>query len=251
MVKTAGLDSNIPSSTLEYSHGARMRRGKLEQKRVQTDGGRKTMLRIVVADDVDLVLTGIQAILENWSGGELVGVYQSVPDLLDGLQMVAADVILLDDHIDPDCAALTMIQQVRAAAPNARLVLLGSVADGMVVQEFFAQGIHAYLYKSDPLSDTLIAAIRAVSEGKRYLSPTAGAEHLLATQTGRQRWQLNDESLTVLRLLAEGRHAGQIAQQMHIPLKRVYWVRHKLRRRFGAENNEAMISRAASEGFLP
>jgi two-component system capsular synthesis response regulator RcsB len=209
------------------------------------------MLRIVVADDVDLVLTGIQAILEGWPGGELVGVYQSVPDLLDGLKTAAADVILLDDRIDPDCATFTMLRQVQAAAPQAKLILLSSLSDGMVVQALFEQGIHAYLYKSDPLSDSLIAAIRAVSAGKRYLSPTAGAEHLLASQAGRRRWALDDESLTVLRLLAEGRHAGQIAQQMHIRLKRVYWVRDKLRRRFGADTNEAMISRAAAEGFLP
>jgi DNA-binding NarL/FixJ family response regulator len=209
------------------------------------------MLHIAVADDVDLMLIGIRAILEGWPDGEVVGVYQSVSDLLEGLKTICVDIVLLDDHIDPDCATLSMLRQVQAAAPYAKVILLGSVSDGAVVQTFFEQGIQAYLYKSDPLSDTLISAIRAVSAGKRYLSPTAGAEHMLTNQAGRQRWVLNDESLTVLRLLAAGHHAGQIARQLDVRLKRVYWIRQKLRRHFGAENNEAMISRAAAEGFLP
>lgn len=56
----------------------------------------------------------------------------------------------------------------------------------MVVQEFFAYGIHGYLYKSDTLADTLVLAIRAVTQGKLYLSPTAGAEHRMAMQEGRR-----------------------------------------------------------------
>jgi hypothetical protein len=36
-----------------------------------------------------------------------------------------------------------------------------------------------------------------------------------------------------------------------VPVRRIYWVGHKLRRRFGAETNEHLIARAAEEGFLP
>lgn len=209
------------------------------------------MLRIVIADDVDLVLKGIQSILTGWSEAEVVGVYQSVPELLEGVAKMRVDVVLLDDRIDPDFAPLTVIHQIQSVAPKARIIVLGTMVDGMVVQEFFARGIHGYLYKSDTLVGTLITAIRAVSWGKLYLSPTAGAEHMAAMQEGRRRWQLDEEALTVLRLLANGGHVSQIAHRLSVSPHRIYAVRNKLRARFGAENNEAMISRATAEGFLP
>ena len=209
------------------------------------------MLRIVIADDVDLVLKGIQSVLMGWSDGEVIGTYQSVSELLDGLAKKPVDVLILDDRIDPECAPLYVIQQVQAIVPKAKVIILGTVVDGMVVQEFFARGIHGYLYKSDTLADTLVPAIRAVNQGKLYLSPTAGAEHMAAMREGRRRWQLDDEALTVLRLLANGGHVSQIAHQLQVTPNRIYAVRNKLRARFGADNNEAMISRATAEGFLP
>lgn len=209
------------------------------------------MLRIVIADDVDLVLKGIQSVLTGWTDGEIVGVYQSVSELLSGLAKRSADMLILDDRIDPECAPLRVIEQVKELAPKAKVIILGTVVDGMVVQEFFARGIHGYLYKSDTLADTLVPAIRAVNQGKLYLSPTAGAEHMAAIQEGRRRWQLDDEALTILRLLAEGSHVSQIAHQLGASPYRIYSVRNRLRARFGAENNEAMISRATAEGFLP
>ena len=208
-------------------------------------------MRIVIADDEDLILKGIQAVLSTWAEAEIVGVYQSVSEMLDVLAKKPVDVLLLDDRIDPDCAPLNVIQRVQKAAPKTKLIILGTLDDGMVIQEFFSRGIQGYLYKCDILADLLIPAIRIVSQGRYFLSPTAGAEHVMAIQGGRQRWQLDDEALTVLRLLADGQHVSQIAHQLHVSPSRIYTVRNRLRARFGAENNEAMIARALAEGFLP
>jgi FixJ family two-component response regulator len=83
-----------------------------------------------------------------------------------------------------------------------------------------------------------------------FLSPTANAEYLVAMQSPERDWQLDNEARSVLRMLAQGYHTGQIAYELEIPLRRVYWVREKLRCRFGALTNEHMISRAAAEGFV-
>jgi DNA-binding CsgD family transcriptional regulator len=53
----------------------------------------------------------------------------------------------------------------------------------------------------------------------------------------------------VLNKLAKGIHAGQIARELGITQRRVYWVRQKLRQRFGAKTNKHLIHRAAAEGF--
>jgi DNA-binding CsgD family transcriptional regulator len=86
-------------------------------------------------------------------------------------------------------------------------------------------------------------AIQAMNSAVR-ISPAATGSDSLGSGT------LDQEARAILQLLVQGHHTGQIACQLKIPLRRVYWVREKLRQRFGALTNEHMISRAASEGFV-
>lgn len=74
--------------------------------------------------------------------------------------------------------------------------------------------------------------------------------NLVAMQSPQRDWHLDAEARAVLRLLAQGNHIGQIALQLQMPPRHVYWIRDKLRQRFGANTNEHMISRAAAEGYI-
>jgi DNA-binding CsgD family transcriptional regulator len=64
-----------------------------------------------------------------------------------------------------------------------------------------------------------------------------------------RKWELDTEAYAVLRLLAQGNTVGSIAVHLKVSQRRVYWVREKLRRRFGAVTNEHLITRAAAEGL--
>jgi DNA-binding NarL/FixJ family response regulator len=122
--------------------------------------------------------------------------------------------------------------------------------DGLLIRDLFALGARGYLYKGDELQESLVRAVETVMRNRPYLSPTANAEYLVAMQSPERDWQLDGEARAVLRLLSQGCHVGQIALALDIPQRRVYWVRQKLRQRFGAVTNEHMISRATAEGFV-
>jgi DNA-binding NarL/FixJ family response regulator len=208
--------------------------------------------RITLADDTDLALIGAKAVVSQDERFQVVGVCQSLPDLLDLITAAAPDVILLGDRLEPDLDVLALVERVRAAAPHARLIVMGRLPDGLIVHELLNSGVMGYLYKSDRLEEYLIEAISAALRGKPYLSPAAAsAEFLLAVRNGRTGWQLDAEARDVLRLLAQGRRPQEIALMRRVPVRRVYWVNNKLRNRFGAETNEHLIARAAEEGFLP
>ena len=207
-------------------------------------------LRIVAADDMDLLLTGIQSVLAGHDEFTLVGVYPYLPELLDGIKQTAPDLLVVGDRIDPHAAPLDLVERLRAAAPRAKLLLLSTYAVGLAVWELFERGVHGYLFKSDPLADTFIPAIRAVTHGRRYLSPTASAAYVQAMQGERERCELDAELLQALRLLAEGCTIHEIAAKMGASVRHVYWLREKLRRRFGAPTNEVILSYARAEGFV-
>lgn len=207
-------------------------------------------VRIVVADDMDLALEGIKTILRQYGAFQVTGTYRALADLLDALTAQPPEVILLGDRLEPGMDVLALVERVRQAAPHARLLVMGSLPDGLIVQELLTCGVAGYLYKPDPLSSCLPEALRVVLRGRPYLSPTANAEYLLAMQSDRAGWRLDAEGREVLRQLAQGLRPQEIALRRGVPVRRVYWVIDKLRRRFGAETNEHLMARAAEEGFV-
>ena len=168
--------------------------------------------------------------------------------LLDALAAQPPEVILLGDQLEPGMDVLALVERVRQAAPRARLLVMGSLPDGLIVQELLICGVAGYLYKSDSLSSCLPEALRVVLRGRPYLSPTANAEYLLAVQAGRAggSWTPKDARCCVS---AQASPAGNRLMR-RVSVRRIYSVCERLRRRFDAKTNEHLIARAA-EGFLP
>lgn len=206
-------------------------------------------VRIVVADATDLIRLGLGAVLA--ARPEFL-VEASVGTLAELSAVVEKKphVVVVDERLDPDVDILKIVEQVGVRTPQTRLLVSGYLRDGLLIRDLFAAGSRGYLYKGDALQEALPSAIQTVMRDRPYLSPTANAEYLVAMQTPQRDWQLDCEARNVLRLLAQGCHVGQIALALDIDPRRVYWVREKLRERFGAMTNEHMISRAAAEGFI-
>lgn len=208
-------------------------------------------VNIVVAEQMDLALEGIKAILNRQKDLEVMGTYQTLDELMDGLTELRPQVILLGDRLEPGMDVLALVERVQSAAPRAQVIVMSSTPDGLIVHDLFAMGVTGYLYRGDPLSGALVEAIQTVMRKRPYLSPTANSEYLLAMQSDRAGWQLDAEAREILRLLAQGCRPQEIALMRGLFLRRVYWIIARLRDRFGAETNEHMIARAAEEGFLP
>jgi two-component system response regulator DevR len=208
-------------------------------------------VKIIVADQMDLALEGIEAVLSQHRDFEVIGTCQTLVDLLAMLTEQRPDVLLIGDRLELGLDVLSLVKRVQTVAPRTRIIVMSAMPDGLVVHELFACGVGGYLYKNDPLRATLSEAIRTVMRKQPYLSPTANTEYLIAMQSDRPGWQIDEEALDVLRLLARGCRPQEISVMRGMLLRRVYWVANKLRDRFGAETNAHLVARAAEEGFLP
>jgi len=208
-------------------------------------------IRVIIADEMDLALEGMKAILCQQSDVEVTETYREFSALLDSLTAQRPDVILLGDRLESGLDVLALVEKVRRSAPRSRIIVMSSLPDGRIVHELFVSGAAGYMYKSDPLSLYLVDAVRTVVRGKPYLSPTANAEYLLAMQAEHPRWLFDAEARDVLHLMANGYRTQEIAAMRGMPIRRVYWVANKLRDRFGADTNAQLMVRAAEEGFLP
>lgn len=206
-------------------------------------------IRIVLADDADLVIEGAQSVMNADHRFHVVGTARCMDDLLKTIEAGYPDVVVLSEWIH-NLDILSAVEAIHKVRPGLKVIVMGGLADGLLIRDLFSAGVSGYLYKSDDLCELLVTAIDTVLLDRPYLSPTANAEYLISMQSPNANERLDPEARQVLQLLAHGEHAGQISKRLGIDKRRVYWVREKLRRRFGAKTNEHLIQRAAAEGFI-
>lgn len=210
----------------------------------------KSPVRILLGDSSDLILIGAQQTLAAYPDCKVQATATNFAVLSRLAQRLKPDVIIFGDVLDPDRQIWDQITDLRAISLFTHLVLINNRISGLIIRELLAHGVAAILCKQDSLENHLYPAVLAVCRHRPYLSPIASTEYLVEMQSANANRQLPSEARQILQLLAHGEHAGQISNMLGIDKRRVYWIRQKLRQRFGAKTNEHLIQRACAEGFL-
>ena len=207
------------------------------------------MTHILIADSSSLTVLGAETLLKG-RAHTFTTTAENADDLYTYAERYQPSLILLGDPFDPLVDLFTLVDRLRQCAPHTPIIVMGTTGAGLIIHDLFYLGIRGYLTKEDDLADCLLTAVDMVLRDRPYLSPTANSEYLLALQTKQEIWQLDEDERAVLRLLARGQTAREIAVQLQVSRRRVYWITEKLRYRFGAATNEHLINRANTEGFM-
>ncbi len=205
-------------------------------------------IKVVIADDSDLMMVGIQAIIETDEHYNVVGASQTLGDILNIVELHVPEIAILSECLY-DSDVLSAVESIRSKSPNTFVLVVGTTSDGVLIHNLFAHGVKGYLFRSDALRECLLPAMTTVLRNRPYLSPTANAEYLIMLQSRQVVSTLDAEARKVLNYLTQGISVNQIAYQMGTSPRRIYAIRQRLRRRFGVETNEHLISRAVAEGF--
>jgi len=205
-------------------------------------------VKIILADDSDLMMVGTEAIIEAEGKYRVVGKAHTLNDVLQSIVQNSPEIAILSEYLY-DTDILSAIDAVRHASPKTFIIVVSMMTDGTLIHNLYMHGIKGYLYRGDPIQECLLPAIRTILQDRPYLSPTANAEYLITLQSRHPVPQLNAEARSVLNYLAQGISVNQIAYHMGTSPRRIYTIRDRLRRRFGVETNEHLISRAVAEGF--
>lgn len=205
-------------------------------------------IQILVADSSSLTVVGAKTLLKGHADATITKA-ENGDDLVALTAQLKPDVVLMGDQFDPLFDTLELVERLLTCTHRTRIIVMGVLTEGLLIRDLFQAGVSGYLALGDDLSECLLTAVATVMRNRPYLSPTANAEYLLTMHKQDREWKLDSEARQVLRLLTQGRTIGSIAAEMKVKPRHVYWIREKLRHRFGAETNEHLIKRAVVEGF--
>jgi two-component system, NarL family, response regulator NreC len=134
------------------------------------------LIKIVVADDHDIVRKGLQALLKDESDFEIVGEAANGLEAIELVNLLSPDVLVLDLMM-PKMNGLEVAGILGKAASATKIVILSMHSSEGYILEAFRLGAKAYVLK-DNTSDELVAAIRQVNAGKSYLGPVLSSKGL-------------------------------------------------------------------------
>jgi len=212
-------------------------------------------IRIVLADDHDVVRAGIRGILGRQSTIEVVGEASNGREALQMARDLKPNIIVMDIAM-PELNGLEATRQIVAAEVDVKVLILSMHSSRQFVSEVLKAGASGYLLKNNALRELPIA-IAAVSAGKVYLSP--GVAELVVEDyvrhvpaTGKVAFStLSAREREVLQLLAEGKTSKEIANALTVSVKTVESHRSQIMDKLGIRTVAELTKFAVREGLTP
>ena len=212
-------------------------------------------IRVLVADDHAVVREGVRHVLTSEAGFEVVAEAGSRADVIELARTHQPDVVVLDISM-PDGTGLSAIGELRAAAPNVRVLILSIHDHEQYVLESVRAGAQGYLRKDSSPAE-LRDAVRAVYRGESFFS-TAVAGRLasgLRQEASRQERAdrlavLSAREREVLIGVASGQTNKEIAAALDISPRTVESHRESLMRKLDIRSVAGLTKLAVEEGLL-
>jgi DNA-binding NarL/FixJ family response regulator len=211
-------------------------------------------ISIVLADDHRVVREGLRALLERHEDLKVVG---EAADGREAVKLAAAlkpDVIVMDISM-PVLNGIEATQQAIEASPSSRVIILSMYSTSEHIFRSFKAGAQGYLLKESAGAD-VVNAVRAVREGKRYLSEKiadailddfihqrslAGSESPISRLSKRERH--------ILQLVVEGKSSSEIGSQLFLSPKTVETYRSRIMHKLSINDVPGLVKFALQHGL--
>jgi two-component system response regulator NreC len=208
-------------------------------------------VRVLIVDDHAVVRAGLRLLVDTEDDLEAVGEAGSAREAIFEARSLEPDVVLMD-VVMPDQSGLEAVPQLLHEHPETKVLVLSMQDDPRYVREAFAVGAKGYVLKEAADSE-LVAAIREVARGGRYVHPELGARLVAAESEERRRAEedpLSEREREVLRLLALGHTNQEIAKQLYISVRTAETHRAHIMQKLRLSTRAELVRYAIGEGLL-
>jgi DNA-binding NarL/FixJ family response regulator len=209
------------------------------------------MIRIVVADDHAIVREGLKQILAETRDIVVVGEAGNAQEVLEHVQEDELDLVLLDIAM-PGRGGLDILKQLKVERPELPVLMLSMYPEEQYAVRALKAGACGYVTKSSA-PEELIAAIRKVSQGRRYVSSSLAETLAVYLETDAEKpihELLSDREYQVMVMIASGKTVTQIAEELSLSVKTISTHRARTLKKLGMKNNAELTYYAVKHALV-
>lgn len=210
-------------------------------------------LRVVLADDHQIMRKGLRLLVNEQADMEVVGEADNGREAIAVAQRLRPDVVVMDVSM-PELNGLKATEQLKELCPETKILTLTRHSDDGYLQQLLQAGSSGYVLKqSNP--DELVRAIHAVANGQIYLDPAVmgtvvkklGRHVPRGMPPGKKLSGREDE---VLHLIAQGYLSKEVAARLRISIKTVEAHKANGMEKMGMKNRIDLVRYAMLQGWL-
>ncbi len=210
-------------------------------------------LRILIADDHEVVRQGTRVLIEREPGWEICGVAANGRDAVAMAESLQPDVVVLDMSL-PGLNGLEATRQIRRRCPRTEVLLFSAHSTDDLLRRVFEAGAKSYILKSDA-GRHLVDAIRALGRHKTFFTEDASRVVFARFNGPRPPAENGHESLSsrereLLQLLAEGKSNKEAAADLGISPRTAEVHRAALMRKLDVESLAGLVRYAVRNGII-
>jgi len=209
-------------------------------------------LRIVLADDHNLVRDGIKSLIHSESDLKVVGEAANGREALRKIKELGPDLLVMDISM-PELSCSQVMEKLKGS--GTRVLVLTAFAEAAYLRQLLAAGAAGYVLKH-AASDILITAIRTVAAGGTYLDPAvagkvvSGFVEQKKVRGSRGGDDLSEREQEVLRYVAQGYTNKEIAEQLDISVKTIETHKANFMEKLGLRSRAEVVRYALQQGWL-
>lgn len=209
------------------------------------------MIKILISDDHAIVREGLKQILADTDDLVVSGEAANGHEVLEHVRRENWDMVLLDLAM-PGKDGLETLKELKKEKPKLPVLVLSIYPEEQYAVRSLKAGASGYLTK-ESAPEELIAAIRKVSQGGKYISSSLAeklASHLEVDADKPVQEMLSDREYQVMLMIASGKTVKEIADEMFLSVKTVSTYRVRALHKMGMKNNSEFTYYAIKYGLI-
>ena len=210
-------------------------------------------IKVLLVDDHAIIREGLRSLLEKQPGMEVVADTDDGRKARDLVRQLLPDIVIMDITM-PGLNGIEATRQITAEFPDVKVIALSIHFKRRYVADMLSAGATGYILK-ECLFDELVAAIKAVAAGGRYLSPritdvvVSDYVKRLSASDDSPFEALKAREREVLQLIAEGKSTKQIALELHVSTKTIEADRRQIMDKLDIHSIAELTKYAVREGL--
>lgn len=210
------------------------------------------MIKVLIVDDHRLIRSGVRSLICDMPDVDIIAEAINGEEAVAMVHQVKPDLVIIDEDM-PGIGGVEAARRILKGKQTARVLIIAVELSPFTIKLLRESGAHGFLSRNSS-ADELVQAIRAIGDGKRYISTEIAQKLALSVLPGGDGDQvferLSERELQVLRMVSRGDGIQQIAQTLSLSPKTVSTYRYRLFDKLDVHNDVGLSHLAIRHGLL-